>query len=574
MKVLGVNAYHGDASAALIIDGQMVAAVEEERFTRVKHDTSFPIRSIQYCLEAGNARIQDIDHIALSRNPRTNLLRRASFAVGSRAGRKMAADRGASLLKTMRAKATIAEGLGISEKTLKAKVHFVEHHLAHIASAFFVSPFERSAVLSLDGFGDMISAMWGIGEGTKLKIMGEVGFPHSLGLYYTAFTQYLGFPHYGDEYKVMGLASYGEPEYLDQVRDVLRSNGLGYELGLRYFRHQMDGVSMNWSGGAPTLGPVWGQGLPDIFGPARTGRDEPIEARHKNIASSMQKRLEEVVLEMTSQLARETGMTSLCMAGGVALNCVANGRIRPGTPFEEVYVQPAAYDGGTSLGAACYVYNHKLGHPRLEVMDSAYLGPEFSEYECKKALDSAGVSYRRFEEDELYDHTATGVADGKIVGWFQGRLEFGPRALGNRSIVADPRRPEMKDILNERIKRREHFRPFAPSILEEATGDYFEESYPSPFMLLTYDVKKDKQGIIPAPTHVDGTGRLQTVSEEQNPRYHSLIRAFERKTGVPVVLNTSFNDNEPICCTPEEATETFTRTKMDMLVLGNLVSER
>jgi carbamoyltransferase len=420
----------------------------------------------------------------------------------------------------------------------------------------------------------MISAMWGIGEGTKLKIMGEVGFPHSLGLYYTAFTQYLGFPHYGDEYKVMGLASYGEPEYMDEVRDVMRYTGGGYELNLDYFRHQIDGVSMNWNGGAPTLGSVWGQGMTDAFGPARQGSDEPIEARHRNIAHSMQKHLEEVVIEMTSELARRSGLTSLCMAGGVALNCVANGRIRPDTPFDELYIQPAAYDGGTSLGAACYVYHHKLGHPRQEVMDHAYFGPEFSETACKSALETAGVTYRKLEDHELFDHAAEGISEGKIVGWFQGRLEFGPRALGNRSIVADPRRPEMKDILNARIKRRESFRPFAPSILESATGDYFEERYPSPFMLLTYDVKRDKQDIIPAPTHVDGTGRLQTVNEKQNPRYHALISAFERKTGVPVVLNTSFNDNEPICTTPQQAVETFMRTKMDQLYLGNLVSER
>jgi carbamoyltransferase len=511
VKVLGINAYHGDASAALIIDGKVVAAVEEERFTRVKHDTAFPINAIRFCLETGNAGIRDIDHIALSRNPRTNLVKRATFAVGSRAGRAMASDRGASLLKTMRAKATIAQGLGISDRTLTARVHFVEHHLAHIASAFYVSPFERSAVLSLDGFGDMISAMWGIGEGTKLKIAGEVGFPHSLGIYYSAFTQYLGFPHYGDEYKVMGLASYGEPEYLEQVRDVLHDRGLDYELNLRYFRHHIDGMSMNWNGGPPTTGRLWGDGMEEAFGPARSGGDEPIETRHENLASSMQRRLEEVVIEMTSELARKTGVGALCMAGGVALNCVANGRIRPETPFEEIYIQPAAYDGGTSLGAACYVYHHKLGHPRLEVMDDAYLGPAFSENACKQALQTAGVSYRKLDDDELFPSTARGIAEGKIVGWFQGRLEFGPRALGNRSIVADPRRPEMKDILNARIKRRESFRPFSPSVLEEHTGDYFEESYPSPFMLLTYNVKKDKRDIIPAPTHVDGTGRLQTT---------------------------------------------------------------
>ncbi len=574
MRILGINAYHGDASAALVVDGQLVAAVEEERFTRVKHDTSFPLRSVQYCLDAVNGSINEIDHIALSRNPRANLGRRVRFAIGSRAGRRMAADRGASLLKTLRAKATISQGLRIPAQGLRAKVHFVEHHLAHIASAFYVSPFDRAAVMSLDGFGDMVSAMWGVGRGPKLEISGEVGFPHSLGLYYTAFTQYLGFPKYGDEYKVMGLASYGEPEYLEAVRNVVRSNGTGYELDLRYFRHHLDGVSMTWNGGPPELGPVWGEGMAERFGPARESREEPIEPRHENIASSMQHRLEEVVLGMLRHLNEQTGLDVLCMAGGVALNCVVNGKIRRETGFRELYIQPAAYDGGTSVGAAYYVHHHLLGKPRSYVMDHAFLGPEFSEAECRAALDGAGIAYRRLEDHDLFPTAARALSEGKILGWFQGRMEFGPRALGNRSILADPRRGDMKDILNARIKHREPFRPFAPSLLEEATGDWFDDDYPSPYMLLTYHVKNEQRERIPAPTHVDGTGRLQTVRRDQNPRYYDLIKSFGEITGVPVVLNTSFNENEPICCTPQEAVETFTRTRMDVLVLGNLICAR
>jgi len=573
--ILGVNAYHGDASAALVADGELAAAAEEERFTRIKHDTSFPLRSIRYCLEAANASIDDVDHIALSRNPRTNWTRRAAFAVGSRAGRRMAKDRGASLLKTLRAKATIAEGLGIRPQRLGAKVHFVEHHLAHIASAFYVSPFDQAAVLSLDGFGDMVSAMWGVGRGPRIRIHGEVGFPHSMGVFYTAFTQYLGFPKYGDEYKVMGLASYGEPEFLSGTRDVVRSrNGQPYELNLRYFRHQVDGVSMTWEGGSPELGPLWGYGMVERFGPARTGPDEPIEERHRNIASSMQRRLEEVVLDMLRRLHERTGLDALCMAGGVALNCVVNGKIRRETGFRDVYIQPAAYDGGTSIGAAYYVHHQLLGKPRAYVMDHAYLGPEFDESSCRRALDSAGVPHRRLEDGQLVDAAAGALAEGKILGWFQGRMEFGPRALGNRSILADPRRPEMKEVLNARIKHREPFRPFAPSILEEATGEWFEDDYPSPYMLMTYDVRARRRDEIPAPTHVDGTGRLQTVRRDQNPRYYDLIEAFGDRTGVPVLLNTSFNENEPICCSPEEAVETFQRTQMDALVLGNLICER
>ena len=310
------------------------------------------------------------------------------------------------------------------------------------------------------------------------------------------------------------------------------------------------------------------------FGPERASKEEPIEPRHENLASSMQRRLEEIVLSMLNTLHERTGLDALCMAGGVALNCVANGRIRSETPFRELYIQPAAHDGGTSLGAASYVYHHKLGARRSYVMDHTYLGPEFGEQRCRAALEDRAVAYRRVGDEDLIRTTATSLQTGKIVGWFQGRMEFGPRALGNRSILVDPRRPVMKDVLNARIKHREPFRPFAPAILEEATGDYFEDDYPSPFMLLTYDVKKDKLDEIPAPTHVDGTGRLQTVRRAQNPRYYDLIKAFEERTGVPVLLNTSFNENEPICCTPEEAVETFLRTKMDLLILGNLIVER
>jgi carbamoyltransferase len=573
--VLGINAYHGDASAAVLVDGELVAAAEEERFTRVKHDTSFPLRAIGYVLEEAGARLEDVEHIALSRNPRANLARRAAFAVGSRAGRRMAAQRGASLLQTLRAKRTITEGLGVAPKRVRARVHFVEHHLAHLASAFFVSPFEEAAVCSLDGFGDMVSAMWGTGRGSRMHILGEVGFPHSLGVFYTAFTQFLGFPNYGDEYKVMGLASYGEPGQLEAMREVLRaSDSLEFELDLDFFRHHRDGVSMTWAGGSPQLGPLWGPGMERRFGPARTSRDEPVEGRHQDLAASLQRRLEEVELGLLRALRQRTGLPALCLAGGVALNAVANGKIRRETGFDEVFVQPAANDAGTSLGAAAHVQHQLLGRPRRSPMDHAYLGPAFDEETCARALERAGIAYRRLPDGELVEHVAALLDDGRIVGWFQGRMEFGPRALGNRSILADPRRPEMKDVLNARIKHREPFRPFAPSVLEEAVGDWFDDDEPSPFMLMTYDVRKERREEIPAPTHVDGTGRLQTVNRRQNPRFHALIHAFGRRTGVPVLLNTSFNENEPICCTPEEAVDTFVRTRMDALVLGNLVAQR
>jgi carbamoyltransferase len=574
MNILGINAYHGDASAAVVVDGDLVAAAEEERFTRVKHDTAFPVSAIAYCLKTANMRLTEVNHIALSRDPWTMLAGRVAFALGSRAGRRMAPGRAANIGKLLRAKRTIAEGLNVAESELKAKVHFVEHHRAHLASTFFVSPFERAAVISLDGFGDMVSSMWGIGEGNRLKVMGQIGFPHSLGVYYTAVTQYLGFPKYGDEYKVMGLASYGEPQYIEEMRKVVHVNGLTYKLDLDYFRHHRDGVSMTWAGGSPDLGPLWGPALVSHMGPARSDGSEPLEDRHRNIASSLQRRLEEVELTMLRKLHARTGLDDLCLAGGVALNCVVNGKIFEETPFKRLYVQPAAHDGGTSLGCAYYVHNQLLDESRRYVMDHAYLGPEFSQADCRRALEHSGVGYIQPPEHDLVDKTAEALAAGKIVGWFQGRMEFGPRALGNRSILTDPRRTDMKDILNARIKHREPFRPFAPSILEEATGDYFDQSHPSPFMTLTYRVRPEKLHEIPAPTHVDGTGRLQTVRRDQNERYYDLIKAFQARTRVPVLLNTSFNENEPICCTPDEAVETFRRTKMDLLVLGDLYVEK
>jgi carbamoyltransferase len=574
MRILGINTYHGDASAALIVDGQLVAAAEEERFSRIKHDTSFPLNAIRYCLTAGNASLEEIDHIALSRNPRANLGRRVSFAIGRRAGRKMAVSRGSTLVNTLRAKRTVADGLGISEDRVRAKVHFVEHHLSHIASSFYVSPFDKAAVMSIDGFGDMVSAMWGIGEGPRLDIRGEVGYPHSLGVFYTAITQFLGFNKYGDEYKVMGLASYGEPEFLEDMRNVVRASDGAYLLDLDYFRHHLDGFSMSWPGGSPELSPLWGDGMVRRFGPAREGPSEPLESKHQNVASSAQQRLEEVVLSMLRRLRERTGLEALCLSGGIALNCVTNGMIRRETGFSEVYIQPAANDAGTAVGAAYYVLHQRLGQPREYVMEHVYLGPEFDEAACRRALDAAEIPYVHLDDQELVARTAAALADGAIVGWFQGRMEFGPRALGNRSILADPRRAEMKDVLNARIKHREPFRPFAPSVLEEATGQWFDDSYPSPFMLFTYDVRIEKRDLIPAPTHVDGTGRLQTIRREQNHRYYDLIKAFGDRTGVPVVLNTSFNENEPICCVPEEAVETFRRTRMDVLVLGNLYAPK
>ena len=455
-----------------------------------------------------------------------------------------------------------------------AKIHNIEHHRSHLASSFFVSPFERAALISVDGFGDFVSGMWGVGEGNRIDIQDWVEFPHSIGILYTAITQFLGFPKYGDEYKVMGLSSYGEPEFAAQMKTLLRAtNGLHYKLNLEYFVHHSEGVQMNWDSGYPEMSDVYSPALESLLGPRREN-GSAVDRRHQNIAMSLQHHLEETLFHMLNALHEKTRCTDLCLAGGVALNCVANGKITDRTPFRRVYIQPAANDSGTAIGAAYYVHHTISGKPRRFIMDHAYYGPEYPEPEMLRVLESSGAAFRRLDRQPLLDAAAERLAQGKVLGWYQGRMEFGPRALGNRSILVDPRRHDMKDILNARIKHREPFRPFAPVVKEDKTAEYFEKSDPSPFMLMTYNVRRDKLDTIPAPTHVDGTGRLQTVTRSQNALYYDLLDAFEQRTGVPVLLNTSFNENEPIVNNPQEALDCFLRTKMDVLVLGPFIAEK
>jgi len=573
--ILGINAYHGNASAAIVCDGRLVAAVEEERFNRVKYAAGFPAAAIRYCLAEAGITLDDVDHIAIPRNPWARLGTKLLYAVRMP---RFARERVRVLARFTSLPEALAQAFDVDPQRIRARYHRVEHHLAHLASTFFVSPFEQAAVLSADGLGDFASTMWATGKGNRLCVHGAVAFPHSLGMYYTAITQYLGFWKFGDEYKVMGLAAYGEPAYLEEFRRILQSNGaLGFRLNLAYFSHHHTGPDMTWreADKTPQLGRIFSPYLEERLGPTRAA-DQPVGQRHRNAAATMQACLEEVLFDLLTTLQRRTGHRALCLAGGVAFNCAANGKIFDRTPFEQVYVQPAAGDAGLAVGAAYYVYHHVLGHRRTFVMEHPYWGPAYSQEQIRAALERSSIASSEFQvtelpEEQLAKETAKEIAGGKIVGWFQGRAEWGPRALGNRSILADPRRAEMKDILNRRIKHREVFRPFAPSILEEATGEYFEKAYPSPFMALAYAVRPEKRKEIPAPTHVDGTGRLQTVSRTVNPRYWRLIREFANLTGVPVVLNTSFNENEPIVCQPEEAIECFLRTKMDTLVLGNTI---
>jgi carbamoyltransferase len=578
MIILGINAYHANASAAIVVDGRLLAAVEEERLNRVKYAAGLPARAIQYCLDQAGVKLSEVDHIAVPRNPWARLITKFRFAVRMP---RFALDRARVLQRFAGIREDLAAAFELPPEQIRARFHRIEHHTAHLASAYFVSPFDNAAVLSADGLGDFASAMWALGEGSRMHPLGEITFPHSLGMYYTALTQYIGFWKFGDEYKVMGLAAYGEPEFLDEFRRIVYTDApLSFRLGLEYFAHQNQGPDMTWrdANSTPVLGRLFSPYLEKRLGPARKP-EEPLEQRHRNMAASMQAVLEEVLAKHWNALAEKTKQKSLCLAGGVAFNCVANGKIFDHSPFERVYVQPAAGDAGLSVGAAFAVNHQILGNPREFVMDHAGWGPEFSPHEIRRAVERFDSSQNEIKIEELdqpvlLQTTARHIADGKVVGWFQGRVEWGPRALGQRSILADPRRPEMKDILNRRIKHREIFRPFAPSILEEATGEFFEKTHPSPFMTFAYSVKPEKRSAIPAPTHIDGTARLQTVSRTSNPLYWKLLQKFRDQTGVPVVLNTSFNDNEPIVCRPEEALDCFRRTQMDVLVMGNFILEK
>jgi carbamoyltransferase len=574
LYILGINAYHGDAAAAIVKDGQLIAAVEEERFNRKKHCAGFPALAISYCLEVARISLDQVDHIGISRDPSAHLHKKILFSLTKLASlSELIAARlaNAARIRDLRQDLTRALGVAASEKV---KFHNVEHHKAHMASCFFISPFERAAILSIDGFGDFISTMWGLGQGNGIDVLGQVEYPHSAGAVYTATSQYLGFTKYGDEGKVMGLAPYGRPRYLREFRDIIRTdNGSGFKLNLDYFLHHSEGVDMTWDEGSPTIGRMFSDRFIETFGVGRSA-GEPLTQQQEDIAASLQARLEEVGFHILNQLYEETKLDKVCLAGGVALNSVMNGKIALHTPFREVFVQPAAGDSGTAVGVCYYIYNMILHQPRSFVMEHAYTGPEFDERQIEEALKQSSLSHCKLSNCELTQVAARAIAEGKIVGWFQGRMEFGPRALGNRSIVVDPRRSEMKDILNARIKKREPFRPFAPSILEERVGEYFEQTYPSPAMLMVYQVKQEKRSVIPAVTHVDGSGRLQTVTRSSNPRYYQLIADFEQLTSVPVVLNTSFNEDEPIVCTPEEALNCFQRTRMDVLFLGNFMVQR
>jgi carbamoyltransferase len=576
MYILGLNAYHADSSAAIFKDGKMIAATEEERFRRQKHWAGFPSMAIQFCLKEAGISLSQVDHIAIGRDPSAKMNKKLLFLLKNPGGGFNAVlDR----LKNARKVASLEEEFVLLDKTvdkavIKSKIHQVEHHRSHLGSAFFASPFEEAALLSIDGSGDFTTTMIGIGRGNQIEVLESIDFPHSVGLFYTAFTQLLGFPHYGDEYKVMGLAPYGQPKYVDKLKEVLlfEENGL-FSLDLKYFRSAKSGIVSYGEDHIPVVAPLFSELMVKKFGAVRK-KDEPLSQYHKDMAASVQRITEELIFHILNHLQKRTGLNNICIAGGVAQNSVANGKLTRNTGFKNVYIPSAGHDAGISMGAALYVYNHILKQARSAPIWSAYTGSRFSNEEIEQYLQSRNIPYKRYADAELYDKVSDQLIDAGVVGWFNGRAEFGPRALGARSIVADPRRTDAKDLLNAKIKRRESFRPFAPSILKEYVGEYFEVIDEVPFMEKVFPIKKEKHAIIPAVTHADGTGRLQTVDNEVTPRYYQLIEAFRKKTGVPILLNTSFNENEPIVNSPHDALECYLRTSMDMLVLENCVITR
>jgi len=574
MIIIGINAYHADSSAAVFVDGKMIAAIEEERFTRTKHWAGFPKLSIEFCLREAGVTYEQVDYFAIGRDPKAKLFKKALYLLKNISGSSSAVkDRLQNSKKVGSIEEELALISGLSASKFQGKVKNIEHHRSHLASAFFASPFEEAACLSIDGSGDFSTTMTGIGKGNHIEVLNSVDFPHSVGIFYTAFTQLLGFPHYGDEYKVMGMAPYGEPRFVDKVRDVihLTNDGL-FKLNLKYFRKGTAGVITYDENNIPVVASMYSEYMVEKFGKKRD-KEEPLTQEHKDLAASVQRVTEEVIFHLLNHLHKKTGLDSICIAGGVAQNSVANGKITRNTGFKNVYIPSAGHDAGISMGAGLWVQHQLLGQKRTPIF-SAYTGSRFSNDEIKKILDSKSITYKHLDDADLYNEVTDCLINGGVVGWMSGRAEFGPRALGGRSIIADPRRNDAKEILNAKIKRRESFRPFAPSILGEYVDEYFEVNERVPFMEKVFPFKKEKHSVLPAVTHVDGTGRLQSVDKEISPRYYALIDRFREKTGIPVLLNTSFNENEPIVNAPEEALACYLRTNMDMLVMENIVVRR
>jgi len=582
MIIVGINAYHADSSAAIFVDGKMIAAIEEERFRRVKHWAGFPEMAIAFCLQEAGIGYEQVDYWAIGRDPKAKFFKKLIYLAKNPGGSFAAIrDRFANSKKVASIDEELSRLSGLAANTFTGKIKNIEHHRSHIASAFFASPFDKAACLTIDGSGDFTTTMTAIGSGNTIEVLDSVDFPHSIGIFYTAFTQLLGFPHYGDEYKVMGMAPYGQLEVGsgqltmgDKLAKVVKLTDDGlFKLDLSYFRTGTQGIISYGEDNAPMVAPLYSEKMIREFGEPRK-KDEPLEQYHKDLAASVQAFTEKIIFHLLEGLHKRTGLDNLCIAGGVAQNSVANGKILRNTSFKNIYIPSAGHDAGISMGAALYTQHVIAGMQRQPAIYNAYTGSCFSNEAIKKILNEKNIGYTELADAVLFDRVADCMINGGVVGWFSGRAEFGPRALGGRSIIADPRRTDAKEILNTKIKRRESFRPFAPSILKEYVSDYFEVSDEVPFMEKVYPIKKEKQQLIPAVTHVDGTGRLQTVDKEISPRYYGLIEVFRQKTDIPILLNTSFNENEPIVNAPEEALACFLRTNMDMLVMENILVTR
>ena len=574
MIILGLNAFHGDSSACLFVDGKMVAAAEEERFRRIKHWAGFPSMAVEFCLQQSKLKVKDIDVVAINTDSKAARSKKLEYILSGQASLALIKEK----LSIRKKRGGVEECFANSfpNDKLAARIEYVEHHLAHLASAYLVSPFSNASIISVDGFGDFASSATAFGQGSAIEIEQRVYFPHSLGVFYQALTQYLGFPHYGDEYKVMGLAPYGEPRYRHEMSDIVNlvDDGM-FQLNLKYFKHHKHPIAYQWEDNAPKVGALFSEQLKDLLIKKREPH-EPLKQQHFDLARSIQDKYEGAFFHMLNNMHAHHAVDNLCIAGGCGMNSVANGKVHLHTSYKNIYVQSAAGDAGGAVGAAA-VAHQRLQYGQRFTMQHAYWGPQFSDQETKRILKSYASDLKQthyevhFDTnfDDLTSLVSESIADGKVVGWFQGAMEWGPRALGNRSILADPRRQDMKDILNLKIKRRESFRPFAPSVLRNEVANWFESDADVPFMMKVFQVKKTMRNQIPAVTHIDGSGRLQTVSQVSNPRYYALIKKFFELTGVPMLLNTSFNENEPMVCRPEEAIDCFLRTKMDILVLGS-----
>ncbi|MGB8523982.1 MAG: carbamoyltransferase [Candidatus Acidiferrales bacterium] len=591
MQILGISCYYHDAAAVLLRDGQLIAAAEEERFSRIKHDYSFPHQAIRFCLEEGEIKGSDIDYVVFFEKP-FRKFDRILMSVLQTYPQSWKVFR-ESMITWMLDKLWVSDVIESELGVTKDQILFSEHHLSHAASAFLCSPFEEAAILTVDGVGEWTTAAWGYGRGSQIQLNHKIEFPHSLGLLYSAFTAFLGFEVNEGEYKVMGMAPYGEPRYMDKVWKLIHQNADGsFYLNMGYFSFHRSAdrtftrrfVELFGDPRPPGV-PFFTEqsGYPPYFGekPSNYHKLCSLNQHYADIAASIQRVTEDVLIRMANCLHQQTGLKRLCMAGGVGLNSVANSRIFRETPFEELFIQPAAGDGGGALGAALWAYNCLLGQPRTFRMEHAYWGRAYCDSEIASFLQESGIPYQQFEsEEKLLNLAVDRLTSGKVVGWYQGRFEWGPRALGNRSILADPRRAEMKDIVNAKIKFREPYRPFAPSVLEKSAECFFDlpnaaDHYPARYMLYVVPVRETKTEVIPAITHVDGTARLQTVFREHNPRYYSLIEKFGQDTGVPVLLNTSFNlKGEPIVTTPANAFSTFSKSEMDCLVMENFLVEK